>query len=134
MFKDDFLSINKKSSRRLFFYFKYEFFQISLFLKWMLKERSAFWARMNVVEIISNSIKKIPLILYWLQVEKSFSFSFLLLFNNLYAFIQVCYPPCNIRRKSFQNLICVMVAFGTLLFRFPVFFRIVFAIVSISFH
>lgn len=47
---------------------------------------------------------------------------------------RVCYPPCNIRRKSFQNLICVMVAFGTLLFRFPVFFRIVFAIVSISFH
>lgn len=45
---------------------------------------------------------------------------------------RVCYPPCNIRRKSFQNLICVMVAFGTLLFRFPVFFRIVFAIVSIS--
>ena len=41
---------------------------------------------------------------------------------------RVCYPPCNIRRKSFQNLICVMVAFGTLLFRFPVFFRIVFAI------
>lgn len=30
----------------------------------MLKERSAFWACMNVVEIISNSIKKIPLILY----------------------------------------------------------------------
>ena len=25
----------------------------------MLKERSAFWACMNVVEIISNSIKKI---------------------------------------------------------------------------
>lgn len=39
---------------------------------------------------------------------------------------RVCYPLCNIWRKSFQNLICVMVAFGTLLFRFPVFFRTVF--------
>ena len=45
---------------------------------------------------------------------------------------RVCYPLCNIWRKSFQNLICVMLPSGTFFSGFLVFFGLFFLFLALT--